>query len=112
MPPVEPPEEEELLLPELAEELLDALDALDAELVDPPLVLDVLDTTPLEVEVEAVTMVLPLDPPKKAPLKKPAPKPLPKPPLPPTTVTPGPLEPTKALSTGTGIGWTGIGAAG
>jgi hypothetical protein len=100
-----PPDEDELLLPELAEELLEALEALDAELP-----LDVLDTTPLDVEVEAVTIVLPLDPPKKAPLKKPAPKPPPKPPLPPTTVTPGPLEPTKALSTGgVGIGMAGAG---
>ena len=70
-------------------------------LVEPPLVLEL---------VEAVKMALPLDPPKKPPLKKPPPKPPPKPPLPPTT-TAGAPPLDENISPG-GSGGIGIGAPG
>lgn len=70
-------------------------------LVEPPLVLELVD---------AVKMALPLEPPKKPPLKKPPPKPPPNPPLPPTT-TAGALPLDENISPG-GSGGIGIGAAG
>ena len=93
-----------LLPPKLLEEEVEETLPLAVELelppveVDPPLVLDVVETPPLvvempplEVEVEAVTTAVLFPPPKNAPLKKPPPNPLPKPPPPPTTMgTPPP----------------------
>lgn len=97
MPPLDPLEAEDALLLDADEaELLEALEELE-----PP--------AEVEVELDAVTITLPLDPPKKAPLKKPPPKP-PKPPLPPITSTSGAPPPMKALSGGGG--GSGIGAAG
>jgi hypothetical protein len=95
--PLDPPEldEEPLLDAELADDALDALDEEPPEVevepplveVEPPLVDEVvLDEMP-PVEVEAVKITLPLDPPKKPPLKKPPPKP--PPPLEPPTMIGG-----------------------
>lgn len=117
VPPVEltepPLEVEELVLLELEELLL-----LDVLVLLPPklLELDVEETLPLEVEdelppvdveVEAVKMVLPLLPPKKPALKKPGAKPKPGPLLPPTTTTPPPLVPLGITGGGSGIGGAG-----
>ncbi|MEA3001354.1 MAG: hypothetical protein QOH81_142 [Sphingomonadales bacterium] len=65
--------------------------------VEPPLVDEVEETPP--VEVEAVKMTLPLDPPKKPPLKKPPPKPKP-PPLDPPTMIGGAPPPDEPISMG------------
>jgi hypothetical protein len=115
VPPLEV-EELELVL-ELVEVLVPPPKLLDEDVVDTlPLEVELevapleveLDVAPLEVElppvevlVEAVKMVLPLlPPPKKPPLKKPPPKPPPAGPPPTTTAPP----PPPAITWGAGIG--------
>lgn len=84
----------------LVELLLDEELALDEEELEE---LDV-DVEPPLVEVEAVKITLPLDPPKKPPLKKPPPKPAALPPLEPPTMTGGgaPMDATSIGGGGAG----------